>query len=211
MRVRVYLFRHGEPEDTGIFYGHRDVGLSARGRAQIEAQVSQMRERGLSRMLASDLQRARLGAEAVASASSASIEVTPSLREMHLGVLEGLRFAEAAARHPELAGRSYADMLDFRMAGGGESVLDVDARVTPAVEAFVHRAGEEGTDTVGVYAHNTVTRILLARAAGIGPGGYIRFKQTFGCISRIDVDHDAMWERAMIAWSNRTPSDERPT
>jgi len=38
-RLKLYLLRHGEPENTRMFYGHADVGLSERGHRQIAAQV----------------------------------------------------------------------------------------------------------------------------------------------------------------------------
>ncbi len=213
--LRLFVVRHGECEPPGIFYGQHDVGLSARGCAQVDAQVRYFETIDLHGIYASDLRRARAGAEAIARGRGVEVVPDPALREMHLGCLEMLPHAEARVRFPELAGRRYLDMLEFRMPEGGESVLDVAARVLPCVEGIVQshaRAGERGS--VIVYAHNTVCRILLAQAVGLGAAGYGRFVQHLGAISRIDFDLDrcaerSPWTGASVAFSNFLPGQPR--
>lgn len=213
--LTLYLLRHGEPDLHGGFYGHADVALSARGRAQAEAQARALAGRSLAAIYCSDLGRAMDGAALLASGGVAPV-VLPALREMHLGVLERLMFAEAKARHPELAGRSYEDMLEFRMPEGGESVGDVAARAVPCVEAIVARHARSGSPkgqapAVAIVAHNTVLRVLLACAAGLGPAGYHRFEQALGTIDRVDFGDDwaeDTWRAARIVVSNWVP--ERP-
>jgi broad specificity phosphatase PhoE len=128
---------------------------------------------------------------------------------MHLGVLEGVSYDDARLRLAELAGRSYGDMLDYAFAGGGESVRDVAARVRPPMETAMREHAAAGSAAIAVYAHNTVLRVLLAEAAGIGVAGYIRFEQCFGAVSRIDVDRDRisgdLWAAASIAYCNLDP------
>lgn len=216
--LRLYLLRHGEPDLRGAFYGHTDVPLSPRGTAQAQAQARALAARPLVAIYSSDLGRAAEGARLLAAHGEArpAPEALPALREMHLGVLERLAFSEAGARYPELARRSYEDMLEFRMPEGGESVLDVAARVVPCIEAIVLRHARRGSPegqvpAVALVAHNTVVRILLASAAGLGPAGYVRFEQALGSISSIDVG-DA-WERdpwpaARISLCNWVPEPE---
>ena len=212
-RLTLFVLRHGEPEDPQLVYGQHDVRLSERGRAQVKAQVRALADRKIDGVLASDLTRVRIGAEAVATAHGVTARLLPDLREMHLGVLEGLTRGEALRRHPELAGRAYRDMLEYRFPGGGESVLDVASRAVPPVVDAVRAAVDDAPSkprTLVVYTHNTVVRILVAMAAGLGPAGYIRFKQAFGSWSRIDFD-DAFdpadpWASSIVVWSNRDPS-----
>lgn len=209
-RRRVFIVRHGEPADTSIFYGQLDVPLSARGQRQVEAQVELLRDLGVERIISSDLARARIGAEAIGAAVGVEIELFGGLREMHLGMLEGVPMRDALERHPEIAGRSYEDMLDYRMPEGGESVRDVDARACPIVERAML---EQESGALLVYAHNTVVRLLLARASGLGPEGYVRFRQGYGAVSRIDAraaTSAQIWERSSVVWSNRAvDSDAR--
>lgn len=185
--LRIYVLRHGEPADTGMFYGHHDVDLSERGHEQIAAQVRALSGENIDAIYASDLGRARFGALALAEARGLEVCIEPDLREMHLGHLECLPHTEAARRYPELASRSYMDMLDFRMPGGGESVRDLAERVYRRVDAIVDAHRGAPARTVLLYAHNTVNRVLLSRAVGLGAGGYGRFAQQYGAINRIDL------------------------
>lgn len=197
----VYVLRHGEPEDRTIFYGNDDVALSDRGRAQIQAQAEFFADRPLRTIVSSDLSRCSLGAEAIAARHGLPVVTDMALREMHLGVLEGVPIAEALAKMPELAERSYLDMLDFAFPEGGESVRTLAARALPAVEAVLR--GAEGD--VLLYVHNTVARVILAAASGLGPEGYVRFEQRYGAINRLRIDPstDSPWARSAIIYTNR--------
>lgn len=214
--LRLHLLRHGEPALLDSFYGHEDVPLSPRGRAQAAAQARALAGRPLQAIYCSDLQRTGEGAGLLAADSGRPRPVAlPALREMHLGVLERVRFADARAQHPELVARGYADMLEFRMPGGGESVQDVAARVLPCVLGLItrHAATAQGAEgdppEVALVAHNTVHRVLLACAAGLGPAGYMRFEQDLGAISRVELlapwRPEDPWATARIALANWVP------
>ncbi len=215
--LQVYLLRHGETVCPSSFYGHLDVELSERGRAQAEAQARWLERVQLSAIYCSDLQRARHGALAVstrqteAHGSAPPLESLAALREMHLGVFEGLEFAKARARFPELAGLRYQDLLETRIPGG-ETVRDVNARVLPCAQELTerHLRADKGAGTaIAIVAHNTVLRLTLAHYAGLGPAGYVRFKQSCGAISRVDLatasGPDAIAE-ATIMFSNMLPT-----
>ncbi|MEX1363104.1 MAG: histidine phosphatase family protein [Nannocystaceae bacterium] len=218
--LRLYVLRHGEPDDREIFYGFHDVGLSARGLRQAQGQAERLGEIPFAAIYSSDLQRARRGAELVAQRRGLEVRVEQDLREMNLGDLEGLPRDEALRRFPAWAGRSYLDMLDARMPGGGESVRDLAERVLGCIDRVaVAHAGPATAGrwpTVLVYAHNTVSRVLLAMAAGAGVGGYTRFLQRYGAINRIDAPVVALagsardslrvdWDHASVGFTNRDP------
>ncbi len=210
--LRIYLLRHGEPDLKDGFYGHEDVPLSPRGREQAAAQAEALVGRPLRAIYCSDLRRASDGAALLAAADGRPAPVVlPALREMHLGVLERVSFVDARANHPELASRRYQDMLDFRMPGGGESVNDVAVRLLPCLAALVarHIAADADPPEIAIVAHNTVHRVLLACAAGLGPAGYFRFEQALGAISRIDVgapwSHEDPWANTRVGFSNWVP------
>lgn len=200
----LYVLRHGEPEDRTIFYGQLDVGLSPRGRAQVEAQARFFAERPLSTIVSSDLTRCSFGAQAIAAHHEAEVRTDEALREMHVGRLEGVPIADAVQRWPELANRSYADMLDFAFPEGGESVRTLAGRVMPAVERVLREAAQREGDVL-LYVHNTVARVVLAAATGLGPEGYVRFEQRYAAVNRLKVDVTAEdpWAQASIVYSNR--------
>lgn len=216
--LRIYLARHGEPDPSDIFYGHADVPLSPRGRDQAAALARALAGVPLAAIYSSDLERTIAGAALIAAEGPhrPAPVALPALREMHLGVLERLSFRDARARVPELARLGYDDLLDHRMPGGGESVRDLAARVLPCVAGLIARhacapgAGRQSSPpAIAIVAHNTVNRVLLACAAGLGPAGYTRFEQALGSLSRIDVRHgwslEDPWARTRIGLANGSP------
>ena len=192
--LRLYLVRHGAPVDSDMFIGHADVGLSARGLRQADAIARALAAVPLAAIYSSDLERASIGAARIAAGSERPAPIAlPELREMNLGVLERVPFRDGRARVPELARLGYDDLLDHRLPGA-ESVRDLAERVVPCVTALVARhlrgLGEphrRPAPAIVIVAHNTVNRIVLACAAGLGPAGYVRFEQAHGSLSRVDV------------------------
>ena len=199
----VYVLRHGEPEDRTIFYGQLDVGLSEKGEGHVQAQAAFFADRPLRTIVSSDLTRCTRGAQAIGQRCGVEVTTRKALREMHLGLLEGVPMAEALERMPELAGRSYMDMLDYAFPEGGESVRTVAARVLPVVEEVVREADGD----ILFYVHNSVARVILAAACGLGPEGYVRFEQRYGAINRLRIDTaaDTLWARSAIVYANRAP------
>lgn len=200
----LYVLRHGEPEDRTLFYGQLDVGLSERGQGHVRAQAEFFASRRVGTIVSSDLTRCTTGAEAIAARHELSVRTDGALREMHLGVLEGVPMSEALERMPELAGRSYGDMLDFAFPKGGETVREVAKRALPAVEAVV-REGFSNEGDIVLYVHNTIARVVLAAAAGLGPEGYVRFEQRYGAVNRLRVESgdESPWARSAIVYCNR--------
>jgi alpha-ribazole phosphatase/probable phosphoglycerate mutase len=183
----LFLARHGQTVSEGRFYGHADVALSATGRAQMERLAAHLERHALDAVYASDLRRAREGAELVAGSRGFPVQADPRLREMCLGCLEGLDRGAAVARHPELAERDYASMVEFRMPGGGESLADVWARVQPALaELRARHAGER----VALVTHNSVNRVILGDALGLPLAGVFGFTQDYGCLNVVDYRGD---------------------
>lgn len=211
--LRLYVLRHGEPARRDLFYGVHDIDLSERGLAQARGQAECLGEVPFAAIYSSDLMRASKGAALIAERCGVQVQIEPDLREMHLGQLEAMPHAEAMERYPSWAGRSYFEMLDARMPGGGESVRDLAQRVLPCLDRIAQAQAGPSVHgrwpTVVVYAHNTVARVLLAEAAGVGVSGYPKFTQRYGAINRIDAPVDAAgavdWSGATIVYSNRDP------
>jgi 2,3-bisphosphoglycerate-dependent phosphoglycerate mutase len=126
--TRVLLIRHGQSEGNaeGRFGGHTATPLSARGRRQAEATARALSTETFSAIYSSDLPRAIETAMPLARLTGLEVQRTEAFRERSVGVMEGLTFEEAAARHPEqyaalirrdfdhvlLGGESYRQMLD---------------------------------------------------------------------------------------------------
>ncbi|MCA1905778.1 MAG: histidine phosphatase family protein [Desulfarculus sp.] len=188
--TRIFLWRHPEVQGVsdGRFWGHTDVGLTRLGKQQLKTVAKRMSREKLTAIYSSDLLRARLVAEAVGRGQSPrrKVETLPALRELNLGIWEGLTYREIAERYPlELQARQN-DLPGFRILQG-ESLNDVAERVMPAFLEIV--AANQG-GKVCVVAHAGVNRIILARLLGAPLDRIFRLEQQYACLNLIDVYED---------------------
>ena len=136
--------------------GWRQAGLAARYIAK---------RGGIAAVISSPLQRAYDTATTAARALGVDVTVDDDLIETDFGAWEGLTFAEAADRDPELHRRWLQDTSVAPPSG--ESFDDVLLRVLRARGRIM--AGYEG-ETVLVVSHVTPIKMLLRLALDAGPG-----------------------------------------
>src|SRR5258708_39498727 len=101
--TRLLLIRHGQSEGNAErrFGGHTATPLSALGRKQAQATAEALASEQFTAIYSSDLARAIETAEPLAQLTGLKIEASKNLRERSVGVMEGLTFEDAAAKHPE--------------------------------------------------------------------------------------------------------------
>ena len=101
--TRLVLVRHGEPDESvhGRCYGRLDVGLSRRGREQMERVRCLLRDAPVSLIYTSPRRRALESAHVLA-ARRWPVRVDDRLREIDLVEFEGLTYSQVAARFPQL-------------------------------------------------------------------------------------------------------------
>jgi broad specificity phosphatase PhoE len=185
--MTVHLVRHGEIQLEGGLervYGDLEMPLSERGIAQLEATAKTLSAEPLSAVYASDLERARIGAEAIARPHGLAVRVDSRLREIYRGEWRGLTWEEIDERWPGGPARFLADPGGYR-GHEGETVADVDRR---AAEAFERIVAERAGESVAVVSHSWVIRALLARALGMPLEGVIRLDAECGAIATIAGD-----------------------
>ena len=166
--TRFLLLRHGQTELSvqRRYSGRGNPGLTEVGRRQAEAAARYLAQRGgIAAVFSSPLQRAYDTAATAAKALGLDVSVDEDLIETDFGAWEGLTFAEAAQRDPELHRRWLEDT--GTAPPGGESFEAVLDRAARARECIV--AAHEG-DTVLVVSHVTPIKMLLRLALDAGPG-----------------------------------------
>ena len=114
-----------------------------------------------SRLVASDLARARETAEIVGRELGLAVELEPGLRELDVGAWSGLSAEEVGRRWPEEVARFRAGDLELR-AGGAESWAQLRARALAALESWALRS----TGCVAVVTHGGLVRMLTGRELG---------------------------------------------
>src|SRR6202020_1595979 len=136
-----------------------------RGRQQADAAARYLAARGgIAAVISSPLQRCHDTATATAKRLGLDVIVDDDLIETDFGAWEGLTFAEAAERDPELHRRWLQDTSVAPPSG--ESFDDVLLRVLRARGRIM--AGYEG-ETVLMVSHVTPIKMLLRLALDAGP------------------------------------------
>jgi len=150
--AQLLLARHGETDwnRNGRVQGHTDIPLNATGIAQAQALAERLAGEPLVAVFASDLERARVTAAAVAARHGLPVSIDPDLREKNFGTWEGLTGIEIQERFPDATRGAWGD---------GESTGEVTERVITALE----RVRREHPDAlVLVVAHGGPLRAALA-------------------------------------------------
>jgi probable phosphoglycerate mutase len=92
--VTIYLIRHGETEGNRLrIVQPPQLPLNDRGLRQARACAERLRDRGITRIVASDLARARMTAEALGEETGVAVELEPLLQERNFGDLRGRPYA----------------------------------------------------------------------------------------------------------------------
>ncbi|WP_280296332.1 bifunctional RNase H/acid phosphatase [Nocardia abscessus] len=165
--TRLLLLRHGQTELSvqRRYSGRGNPPLTPLGREQAARAAKMLAAKGgITAVVSSPLGRARETAEAAAAALGVPVEVHDGLIETDFGVWEGLTFAEAAQRDPDLHARWIGDPTVA--APGGESFEEVTGRVDAARRDLLERY--PGANLV-VVSHVTPIKTLLRLALDVGP------------------------------------------
>jgi glucosyl-3-phosphoglycerate phosphatase len=161
----VLVWRHGQTawNSQRRFQGQLDIELDDLGRAQAARAAALLAGFAPSAIVSSDLVRARETAQALADVTGLPIATDPRLREIDVGVWQGLTFDEVSERFPVEAAM-WRDGGDGRR-GGGESLVEVGARAVAAVDdALLKLANGQ---TVVVVTHGAAGRAIVASMIGL--------------------------------------------
>mgnify|MGYP001201170597 CR=1 FL=1 len=181
--TRILLARHGQtPLSVDRRYsGQGDPELTELGIWQTERTADRLAATPhLSAVVTSPLRRCLGTAERLAAAAGVPVEVDRDLIETDFGDWEGLTFAEAAQRDPQLHSRWLGDTSVAPP--GGESFAAVRIRVERALRRVVE---EHPAAVVAVVSH--VTPIKLAIRAGLNVGDDLLFRLHLDLASVSDV------------------------
>jgi ribonuclease H / adenosylcobalamin/alpha-ribazole phosphatase len=189
--TRLLLLRHGQ---TALsverrYSGRGDAPLTELGQRQAKAaalRLSTMEEIDQDTpIVSSPLGRAKDTAQAVADATGGTVITHPGLLETDFGRWEGLTFAEAAARDPELH-RSWVQDAAIP-APGGESFETVHRRVRRVRDELI---STHGGRTIVLVSHVTPIKSLLRMALDAGPSLLFRLHLDLAALSIVEFYPD---------------------
>jgi len=164
---RLLLVRHGETElnSSERYWGRTDVTLSAAGLRQAERLRDRLATEKLNAVYSSDLRRASLTADTIASRHKLEVITCPELREIDFGQLEGLTFDQIGRLYPEVT-RLWMERSPELKYPDGESIYQLNNRVSDFMRRLEKHANEE---TILIVAHSGVLRTLACQLLGIEP------------------------------------------
>ncbi|MDQ7809207.1 bifunctional RNase H/acid phosphatase [Amycolatopsis sp. A133] len=195
--TRLLLLRHGQTEMSALrrYSGRGDVPLTELGRAQAAAAAKRLAateglvvdgvDGGVVPIISSPLTRTKQTAQAVADALGGRVETHPGLIETDFGEWEGLTFAEAADRDPELHSSWLGD--SSVPPPGGESFDVVHRRVRKARDELI---AEHGGRTLVLVSHVTPIKTLLRMGLDAGPQLLFRLHLDLASLSIVEFYPD---------------------
>lgn len=155
----VYFIRHGQSTAnlSQCFAGFIDVPLTDLGGQQAECTAKFLADTPLSAVYSSDLSRAYNTACAIAKLHGLTVKRDQDLREIYAGAWEGRTYAELEATDP--AYYIWIHEIGRADCTGGESVKQLQRRISDAVETIVARHPNEA---ICIVSHGTPIRALTA-------------------------------------------------
>ena len=186
--IEFVLLRHGQTVHSidRRFSGTSDPDLTDLGRGQAERAAERLSGTGpFDAIITSPRTRARSTARAVASLLGLMPEVDDAWRECDFGAFEGLSWDEVSARYPA---ELQAWLNDRTVAPpGGESFVEVAARVTQAIESIV--AGPTGRRIL-VVSHVTPIKVATILALNAPSSALFTLHLDLASITRMDAYRD---------------------
>ncbi len=185
--MRLIVVRHGETlyNAQSRVTGQSDIPLSALGERQAAALGKRLAAEPLAAIAASDLQRARDTAQAIARYHELPVQEDADLREISFGVWEGAIYDEIVARDADLVQRWLSDPTIYAPPGG-ETVIQLRDRVVRALERWQTRCPET---TILWAVHGGVIEVLLCHLLGVDLKLRWQFRHENASITEIDLGH----------------------
>jgi len=182
---RLLLARHGNTKGNSAerFWGQTDVELSDNGIWQAERLADRLSEEKIDSIFSSELRRASVTAEIIASHHDIKVIACPELLEINFGKVEGFSFSEIGQHYPELV-KAWPTRDPSFCFPEGESITDLNNRVIRFLPRLEEYTAE---DTVLVVAHAGVLRLLICHLLKIDIWHWRQFRTDLASLSIVET------------------------
>jgi len=183
--TKLHLFRHAEVEERyhRVYGGRLDMGLSAAGREQARHLAEYARRLGLDAVYASPLLRVRQTLAPLAGNGLPAPVFLDALREIDFGDWTGLSFDQVRDRY-QAEPWEWLDWLEHGRLPNAESVPQLRRRLEPCLQEILARHPGE---TIGIFAHGGVLRLLLARLLELPLPRMVCFDIEYASATEVDL------------------------
>lgn len=197
--MRLIVVRHGETlyNIQNRITGQSDVALSPLGERQAELVGAYLTNEKIDVIVASDLQRTRATAQAIAHAHNLPIHDDADLREIAMGEWEGHNTEEITALFADTQVKWRADATNYAIPGGGENLTQVHTRIARAVERWY----KQYPDATVVWAtHGGFIGLLACHMLGLDISRRWQFRHDNASITEFQLKS----ERVILVRLNET-------
>ena len=189
--MHLHLIRHGRTPsmDKQVYLGTTDETLSPAGYQDVSLYAAHG-PRHYQRIFVSPLQRAVQSAKHYTQVQSSLVEppvVLSWLAERHFGLFEGKSYTELCATYPQHVSAWNADPWGYILPEG-ESADAFWQRVHQGFTDFVTLIDDN--ESVLLFCHQGVIRVILAIALGLGRDAIWRFAIAPGQGVHIEIGQD---------------------
>jgi broad specificity phosphatase PhoE len=187
--IRIYVARHGETtwNVEGRIQGRSDPGLSPKGHDQSLALLEQLRDRPISAIYTSTLQRSILTAQPIAQHFGLPIQKQSELDEIAFGILEGKQILNIDGEAKMEWERFRENRMTYRIPGA-ENFTDVATRLGPFKEKILrNHKGQE----ILIIGHKIVNRFLIGMLLEYPPEDVPKLEQNNGCVYLVERNSEA--------------------
>ena len=180
--------RHGETalNASQRLQGHSDAALNDLGRRQASALAQALATKQVDAVYSSPLRRAFDTASAIGDALRLPVETLPGLRELDIGVLDGLSGKDLRERFPDFA-RQWAECPDIARTPGGETMSELQHRAWEAV-TLIHSRHVDAS--VAVVSHSFTILSLMTRFLGMPLANFKRWHVDLASITTVEWQSD---------------------
>lgn len=198
---RLVLWRHGLTDwnVAGKVQGQTDTDLNEIGRQQARDAALRLASLQPSRIVSSDLRRARDTAQALSDVSGVDVEFDERLREMNFGAREGMTWQQSWQELPE--GMKAWVSGDESKIPGSETHWDAGQRAAAALRDIVETMPED--DLVVVAAHGAILRTGACAFLGFPRESWMLFSGLSNCcwivLEQANPRHNSKWR--LIEWN----------
>ena len=163
--LTLHLFRHGQTNFNaeGRVQGQFDSILTEEGIAQAEAARPTVEALALKAVYTSSNVRARHTADIMTQNLSLDLNLRDDLREIMMGEMEQLLYADLAQTHSEHVSAFRERPADYNLAGA-ETFQQVQDRGVAAIEDII---ATEKSGSVLIVAHGAILKTIFAHYSGV--------------------------------------------
>lgn len=191
---RLFIVRHGETDYNveGRWQGVMETPLNARGRQQAALLAEHLASEPIGAIYSSPLARAFDTAQTVGYRLDVPVLRDERLRELELGIFQGMTSDELTVRHPDDFSQWRTGAMDYIVPGGESRQMTQDR----AYAAFLDICDQTQAESALIVSHGGTLRLLLTKL--FGPDQYLSGPMPNTAITTLERWHD-QWQIASLA------------